>query len=322
MKIFIDAYQPSDREVWNRHVALSKNGHFQFHRDYMEYHADRFTDASLMFRQEDGDLLGALPANRKGDTVCSHAGLSFGGLLVKPGVKPPTVLAAFKALAERLRNEGATKLLYKALPRFYHTQPAEEDLYALFRLGAQIYRRDVTSVVPLASGNKFDYNRERSIKRGKDSGVEVHLSDDLPSYFEVLTEVLESRHGVKPVHTLEEMQRLARSFPENIRLFGAFHQGRMVAGSIIYENKHVAHAQYIANSEEGRKICALDVLFSEIIQRYRGTMTYFDFGTSNEQDGKFLNEGLVNHKSGFGAGAMVHDYYSVDLQALPPVPGP
>lgn len=317
MKITIEAYTPSDREAWNRHVTLSKNSHFQFQRDYMEYHADRFTDASLLFKGDDGELLGVLPANRNGETVISHAGLSFGGLVVRAGIKPPTVLAAFEALAARLRSEAATKLLYKALPRFYHTQPAEEDLYALFRLGAKIYRRDVTSVVPLSAGNRFDYNRERSIKRGREAGVEVRPSEDLPAYFEILTAVLEARHGVRPVHTLGEMRQLVRAFPEHIRLYGAFHQERMVAGSIIYENKHVAHAQYIANSEAGRKICALDVLFSDLIHRYTGKMTYFDFGTSNEKDGMFLNEGLVNHKSGFGAGAMVHDYYAVDLTQVP-----
>ena len=315
----IEPYSSAKKDLWDAHVTAGKNSHFQFYRDYMEYHRERFTDASLLFYHgPEEELVGILPANLYRGTLYSHQGLSFGGLVVRQGIKPPTVLRLFEGLVDHALKLGASRLVYKALPRFYHAQPAEEDLYALFRLGAKLYRRDITSLVPLGGGVRFDYNRERSIKKGRDQGVEVRQSDDLPAYFEILTKVLEDRHGVRPVHSLEEMQRLAKAFPQNIRLYGAFRSGRMVAGSVVYEQRHIAHAQYIANSEEGRKLCALDVLFAELIGLYSGKMRYFDFGTSNENDGLVLNEGLVNHKTGFGAGGAVHDYYEVDLERLKP----
>lgn len=318
----VEQYSSFRREQWDAHITAGKNSHFQFYRNYMEYHRDRFTDASLLFYADpEEELLGVLPANLSRGTLYSHQGLSFGGLVVRPGIKPPTVLRLFEALVGHARQLGADKMVYKVLPRFYHSQPAEEDLYALFRLGAKLYRRDITSLVPLDGGVRFDYNRERSIKKGREQGVEVRLSDDFPSYFEILTQVLQDRHGVKPVHSLEEMQGLAKAFPQNIRLYGAFHAGQMVAGSVVYEQRHVAHAQYIANSEVGRRVCALDVLFAELIRLYTGKMRYFDFGTSNEREGLVLNEGLVNHKTGFGAGSAVHDYYAVDLKDRVPLDG-
>ena len=45
----IRRYTPEKADEWNRFVAQSKNGTFLFDRRYMDYHADRFQDHSLMF---------------------------------------------------------------------------------------------------------------------------------------------------------------------------------------------------------------------------------------------------------------------------------
>ena len=74
----------------------------------------------------------------------------------------------------------------------------------------------------------------------------------------------------------------------------------------------VAHCQYIATTKEGRDGKVLPLLFQHII----GTMTdkrYFDFGTSNEDGGRTLNEGLIHQKCGFGARAIVYNSYFIDL---------
>jgi lipid II:glycine glycyltransferase (peptidoglycan interpeptide bridge formation enzyme) len=40
---------------------------------------------------------------------------------------------------------------------------------------------------------------------------------------------------------------------------------------------------------------------------------FFDFGISNENSGKVLNEGLYGFKSEFGCGGVVHEFYEIDL---------
>ena len=42
-------YTAEKADEWNAFVAESKNGTFLFNRGYMDYHADRFVDHSLMF---------------------------------------------------------------------------------------------------------------------------------------------------------------------------------------------------------------------------------------------------------------------------------
>jgi hypothetical protein len=39
---------------------------------------------------------------------------------------------------------------------------------------------------------------------------------------------------------------------------------------------------------------------------------YFDFGISNENEGKNINLGLLNWKQSFGASPIVHDFYEID----------
>src|SRR5690242_1101948 len=113
----------------------------------MDYHRDRFADHSLLVRDPEGELVAVLPAHAAGDTVGSHRGLSYGGLVIGPGMKAPLFLRAFEAVLLKLQRAGFAALDYKTVPAIYHRQPAEEDRYALFLLGAQLTRRDVLSVV-------------------------------------------------------------------------------------------------------------------------------------------------------------------------------
>lgn len=44
----IERYGPSYAAVWNDFVGRAKNSVFLFHRGFMDYHADRFADHSLL----------------------------------------------------------------------------------------------------------------------------------------------------------------------------------------------------------------------------------------------------------------------------------
>lgn len=79
--IEIHRYTAAYHRDWNDFVSESSNGTFLFLREYMEYHADRFTDYSLLV-YDGNKLLALLPANRSGDVLYSHAGLTYGGLIV------------------------------------------------------------------------------------------------------------------------------------------------------------------------------------------------------------------------------------------------
>src|SRR5207342_1368532 len=73
-------YAPERKAEWDAFVRRAKNGLFLFFRDYMDYHADRFEDSSLMFYEGDR-LFALLPASLQGGVLSSHGGLTFGGVV-------------------------------------------------------------------------------------------------------------------------------------------------------------------------------------------------------------------------------------------------
>ena len=306
-------YTQADRAAWNAHNLVARNGHFIFDRHFMEYHADRFRDASIMITEGD-DLLAVLPANILGDTAYSHQGLTFGGLLLAGRATTTRVIAVMKEVSRLLETIGIQRLVYKAIPSIYHVRPAEEDLYALTRLGGVIIRRDVTTAINLQSRGPVSTRRIRGLKKAKAHGLHVGRSQRWGDYWRVLAETLESRHDVNPTHSEMELIQLASQFPGNIKLFTAEKNGDVLAGVVIFETSTVAHAQYLASNTVGRDFAALDLASEYAIDFYRSDKRFFDFGISTVDQGKTLNEGLIKQKEEFGGSSIVHDIYELHIQ--------
>ena len=138
-------------------------------------------------------------------------------------------------------------------------------------------------------------------------------SKNFREYHELLSKVLRKYHGVAPVHSASELELLASRFPDNIKLYAAEIENELLAGAIVFENGETIHTQYLANSDAGRKAGALDCVIYTLLTEVYKDRRYFDFGISNEQDGKYLNVGLITQKQGFGARAVVHDFYKLDI---------
>lgn len=253
-------YASEHRPIWNEFVKSSKNGHFFFLREYMEYHSERFEDHSLLVFGDNGKLAAILPANLTGSVLWSHQGLTFGGFVVDDKIKTETMLNIFSELKCYLTTINIEKLIYKSIPYIYHEKPAEEDRYALFLENASLIRRDITSTINLKATVRYSKGRKWAINKAKKDQLAVVESIDFPAFWVLLSAVLESHHGARPVHSLQEIVRLFHLFPKNIRLFLAKKDSEVVAGALIYENRDIVHTQYLASSDLGREIGGLDYL--------------------------------------------------------------
>ncbi len=311
MTLRVERYRPELAADWNTFVAGSRNGTFLLNRGYMDYHADRFHDHSLVVYDHNANMIALLPANEHAGHLHSHAGLTYGGLLLGPRSGAAEVIEMFDAVRGYLGEHGLASLQYKTIPWIYHRQPAEEDRYALFRAGARLTRRDVLSVVAREDRLRYQERRARGIKAARKAGVEVRESLDYAGFWPLLADNLLTRYGVAPVHSLPEIQSLHQRFPDRIRLFTAHQENAVVAGAVIYDSHRVAHVQYISASDAGRRMHALDLLFDALLTGPYVDKPYFDFGISNEQAGQVLNAGLAEQKEGFGARSVVHDYYEL-----------
>jgi hypothetical protein len=308
----ITRYTPADAARWNAFVAVAKNGLFLFDRGYMDYHADRFDDHSLMIF-DDERLIAVVPANARDGRLFSHGGLTFGGVVSDTRMRTATMLSLFAALRAYLRDNGLGSLTYKAVPHIYHRAPAEEDLYALQVNRARLVRRDVSSTIDLRDRLPYAKGRKWSTGKALKAGLEVAEDQDVRGFMALEAAHLLEKYGVRPTHTGEEMALLASRFPEAIRLFSARKDGALLGGVVIYESARVAHAQYIASSEAGRELGALDAILHHLLNAvFPGRRAWFDFGISTEDAGLKLNGGLIENKESYGARAIVHDFYELD----------
>ena len=312
--IEIKKYNSSLQAEWDSFVASCCNATFLHRRGYMDYHSDRFADFSLMAYAE-GRLVAVLPANKCDGVVYSHQGLTYGGWL--HGLKhfdATVMLQVMDVACEWLKAEGVKELVYKPVPHIYHSYPAEEDLYALFRHGAEPTESNISTSVLLADPLAFDRGNKSGVNAARKAGIAVGESDDWEGYWQVLQSVLRERHETSPVHTVEEIKLLHSRFPENIRLHTAMLEGELVAGVVMFYTDTVAHAQYIASSSTGRQQKALSLLFQQLISDAKAEgYRYFDFGISNENHGQWLNEGLVQQKCRMGGRGIVYNTFKIKL---------
>lgn len=305
-------YKASLKSDWDTFIGNSKNGTFLFKRDYMDYHSDRFHDNSLMILAKDS-IIAVLPAASSGQVFSSHAGLTYGGLVMSRKITAVEVLDIFSQVISYLKANGVSTFIYKPVPHIYHQMPSEEDLYALFRCKATLTARGLSSTVLLSDRLKFRNIRKSGIRKALKNDVYVERTSDFSAFWKILESNLLVRHGTSPVHTLQEIGLLASRFPDEIKLYVAKKGHETLAGTVIYKTATVAHSQYIAASPEGRESGALDLIFDHLINDACSDSRYFDFGISTENDGWHLNESLEYQKEGFGARAVCYDRYMIHL---------
>ncbi|MFL1011268.1 GNAT family N-acetyltransferase [Flavisericum labens] len=306
-------YTPDFYNKWNDFLKVTKNATFLFHRDFMDYHSDRFTDSSLMVYKKD-KLVAVLPANQKGDTIYSHQGLSYGGVVLKSDLKFKDVLYVFYELLKHLSQQGKDVFELKLLPQMYSNIPIQEINYILFILDALVVKKEVLSVIDRKSPLQISKNRLEGVKRGAKNELKIVEENTFEGFWnEVLIPNLSKKHNVSPVHSLAEISDLKRKFPENIKQFNVYHNQKLVAGTTMFLTENVAHCQYISGNSDKNTLGSLDFLFEHLIKNIFENKLYFDFGSSNEDNGKKINTGLQFWKEGFGARSIVQEFYSVEV---------
>ncbi|MFB9054892.1 GNAT family N-acetyltransferase [Formosa undariae] len=310
----VERYAKHHFNLWNTFVSKAKNSTFLFHRDFMEYHEDRFEDFSLLVFKND-KLIAVLPANKKDDVIYSHQGLTYGGLIFDSNLKFQVVLDIFKSVLEWLSSIGVSTLNIKMLPSFYSAVPNDEMLYLMFLLKADLYRRDSLSVINLNAPIPFSKNRLEGCKRAKKHELVIKEDHSCATFWNlILIPNLIEKHEASPVHCLEEITLLKAKFPENIRQFNVYHKGEIVAGTTVFVTETVVHSQYISGNSSKNILGSLDALHEHLINTVFKDKFYFDFGTSNENDGKNINKGLQYWKEGFGARTSIQDFYKLETK--------
>lgn len=278
----------------------------------MDYHSDRFEDFSLMVYKDD-ELYAVLPANRKGNTVYSHQGLTYGGFVLQDSARLLYAFEGFKVMLKFLDESGVSELDIRVMPTFYNLMPSDELEYFLFKAGARLIKRDALMVIDYQHKLRFRKNRREGINKAVRNGLEVRVDDNYEGFWnEILIPNLSGKHDVSPVHTLEEIKLLASRFPENIFQVSAYKGDKIVAGTTVFLTKTTIHPQYVSGNPDKNFFGSLDLVYDQIINKIWDDRRYFDFNISSEDNGTVLNEGLIFWKETCGARTFTADNYVVD----------
>ena len=203
-------------------------------------------------------------------------------------------------------------------PTIYSKRLSHYIDFALLQNGFSYVKREISSVLFLENSitenlSKFKSTHRTAVRKAEKSGVEVKLSDDFASFYEILKKNLSIRHGVSPTHTLDELVYLKELFPDKIHLFGAFIENKMVAGVVNFTvTENVVLAFYISHDEDYQESRPINLLFYKIFEwAIKEKFAVFDFGifTVDEKP----NMGLARFKENFGASGQFRDTLAIRL---------
>ncbi|PXY43449.1 GNAT family N-acetyltransferase [Flavobacterium hydrophilum] len=310
----VKKYTETDYNIWNDFIAQAKNATFLFHRDFMEYHKDRFEDYSLLVF-EDKKLVAVLPANRKGISVYSHQGLTYGGLVYSSKIKAERVESILDTILFFLKQNTIETFFYKPIPGFYLLWGNSETDFFLTKKGAILERKEMNLALNLIAPLHISKSKLKHFRRIENLHLEIIEENNLYHFWEkVLEPRLLEKHNTKPVHTKEEITKLKNSFPQNIRQFSVYFGDTIIAGITIFEIENTVKSQYGATTVKGEELRALDYLFITLIEKYKREGKYFfDMGIVGDNNEKGYNSGLLKQKEELGCSVYNQDFYKITI---------
>lgn len=314
-KYFIKIYNQNDYAIWNDFIALAKNATFLFHRDFMEYHQDRFEDFSLLVFENE-KLKAVLPANKKENSVYSHQGLTYGGLVFSSKLKGEKVELILDEILSFFRENAIEAFHYKPIPSFYFPKGNQEMDFFLHHRGALSERKEMNLAVNLQLPLHVSKSKMKHFRRIENLDLDIIEEDDFQPFWDsVLEPRLLEKFNAKPVHTKEEMALLKQKFPKNIRQYSVYQDDEIIAGITIFETENVVKSQYGATSEKGEQVRALDFLFINLIHKYkRKGKKFFDMGIVNEENESGYHSGLLQQKEELGCTVYNQDFYKIEIK--------
>ena len=311
---FVKLYQQSDFLKWNNFISEARNATFLFYRDFMEYHKDRFDDFSMMVFEGE-KLVAVLPANRVGNSIYSHQGLTYGGLIYLEKTTAEAAGVMLDTILYYLRVNNFTSFYYKPIPFFYLPKGNAEIDFFLIKKGAILDYKEMNLAVNLAVPLTISKSKLKHFRRVEVLDLELVEEQELQPFWEsVLLPRLAEKHNTKPVHTLKEITLLKEKFPKNIKQFSAYCDGIIIAGITIFETATVIKSQYGATTKKGETMRALDFLFINLIKKYQQEgKLFFDMGIVNKDNESGYNTGLLKQKEELGCSVFSQDFYKMNL---------
>ncbi|GAB2775909.1 hypothetical protein HNQ93_002031 [Hymenobacter luteus] len=314
----VKQYTQEDIAVWDKFIDDSINGTFLFRRSFMDYHKDRFSDKSYMVWNKENLIavfVAAVPKNASNHHVLiAHPGLTYGGLVYKCDIKYEQLENVFNSLVAKIKSDGFEKIVIKPVARVFCKEYSEAQEFYFYKNNFEIICRDVNSVINLNNPLRLTKARRKNIRKASATGVVIQKNDSLIEFWDIMSDSLMKTHSVKPVHTVDEMYGLIKNNPDNIRLYTASINDKIVGGTLLFIDaaRGFVHSQYTHANEEGRSARVIDalVVYAAEVAKQEGILKFsFGISTVNSE----VNYGLLSQKEDFGSVIELTDVFEKHL---------
>lgn len=281
----------------------------------MDYHQDKFQDASLMI-YNNHELVALLPANKVGDELFSHQGLTYGGILFTKTQSVDSITAVISVIIEFLKANHIASLTIKQLPEFYYETYAKDIYNVLQTYNSEIILKQVILAIDYQSEYNIHKTKLKRFNKLKTNGFRiVEGQHELERFWNtVLIKRLDEKHDSKPVHNLAEIQYLQDKFPSEILQYTIYNDTELLAGITIFKKGKVVKSQYGMASETGEKLKALDMLFVYLIRKYEEEgLHFFSMGTVSNDSKLGYSQGMLKQKQELGCKTFNQDILKVAI---------
>jgi hypothetical protein len=309
-------FSEKDHKNWEDFVAKANNGTIFHSLKFLGYHPPyRFRDHHLVIKDR-GNIIALFPAVVEKNTIVSHKGASYGGFVLQENLGIHMIYLMVEHVVQHLKNQGFNKIVLTQPPLIYYHKPDQYIDFALMKNRFEYLKRDVTAVIPLDAAeplSTFHGDARRSTKKAIREGVRIKISGDFPRFYEILKQNLGMRHNVTPTHSLDELIKLKKMFPDKIILFGAYIKDKMIGGIVVFiTNPRVILAFYISHDDAYQAYRPVNLLFYEVIRWGRNQgFKYLDLGTFTLNMAP--NWGLGRFKENFAARGFLRDTYQLTV---------
>lgn len=274
-------------------------------REFLNYHDERersWRSLIVSVYDDRGVQVGCMPVSvGEGPAVVrveSHVGTVFAGLRVASD-DVSLIRNAYQAVIKLVRDHlGGDELVIRLPPELVVSETAAH-LWSLWSLGFQPDVVYLGRALRLPNEVEASRLRRRGMARAIQCGGEVHETRQVSRHaHQVLRENRMRRHGVAPLHSLDDLDAISRRVPGLVRLFQADHDDHLCAGAIVFVHAKYATLQYLFRSECPESSAMQDLALYKAIEALATQTPWLLLGTSTEPNDnhRAVNAGLDFYK--------------------------
>ena len=323
----IKKYTEKKLTEWNKFVNLSNNGTLFHNRKFLSYHLNRdFIDCSLLFFDSDR-LIAVLPAaeikENKKKIFFSHPGASYGGFIISENLKFKTINEIINLLEQYCVDNHFNEIILINTPPLYFKNRTDNIDYLLgwnqFE-ESETYISHITDLTLHDDLNCFLGKRKKRYLKNINSEFHINFAEskDVKSFYSILFEN-KKKYNTSPTHSLKEMEKLIKDFPNHIRLFLSSKNDEIVGGTFLFFlNERIGLVFYNVILENYRNSQLSTIQLFNVMKIFKSAgLKSIDFGVSHTPELKnplTPKLSLIEFKEQFGANGVIRKVYRKDLK--------